>query len=218
MRHDGGRNEQRRPATAPAQGVPAGDYRDLAADFGVATPVVAPVNFDQPITGMHADPLQELAARVARNQHVTEGVAGTATTIETRVQAVEIDIKSQGLKLDAQGAAIAGQGVKQDAQGLKLDAHGAQLVAIQSTLNAQDKYLAPLAQMAPALAQMAASGQSLVNTVHAANVQIGAAEKVDELDKGKQRRERWTAGVKTVLAYLGVASGPVLAYLGLRSC
>lgn len=116
-----------------------------------------PVPFDQhePHTGVHSLPETELLARTQRTQHVTEGIASTATSMHSRLGVVEGDV----------GA------VKKDVKDLKdgQAAQALQITTLEATVvqrfDAQDKYLKPLVDMA--------TSNAVVN--HKAKVERGTA-------------------------------------------
>lgn len=187
-RHAGERWERRQPATAPAQGVP--------------------VDFDQPITGVHQDPFSELVARTTRTQHITMGIQ---ITLEDRMDAVELATKKLGEGQEAQDKQLTIVVDNQKAFAENQHAVDDKLDKVQLSLDAQDKYLEPLARAA-------SSAITVRHTAEKVEVEIGGAREQNKLDMAKQRRERMTSTLKTVLAILGPLAAAVFGALHLRSC
>jgi hypothetical protein len=205
----GERGEVRRPDRGPRQD-----------DAPASSPVPREFALDhEPITGVHPNqPELELIARTTRTQHVTEGIA--AQTLALGAKTLDIGTRVNRVEARVVGLATDIDGVKADVSQL----HAARAVdsqkldVIQASLNAQDKLLAPLAQVAASAAALTHTKIRADIDIDAAQVQaatqVGAAQKIDSIDKRKQWRER----VTRIFAIVSSLAALALAALHVSEC
>jgi hypothetical protein len=208
----GDRGEVRRPER-PERG-PRQD------DTPTSSPVPREFAIDHdPITGVHPNqPELELIARTTRTQHVTEGIA--AQTLALGAKTLDIGTRVNRVEARVVGLATDIDGVKADVTQL----HAARAVdsqkldVIQASLNAQDKLLAPLAQVAASAAALThtkiRADIDIDSAQEKAAIQVGAARDIDVLDKKKQWRER----VTKIFAIVSSLAALALAALHVSEC
>lgn len=198
----GERGDIRRPDRGPRQD-----------DAPTSAPVPREFAIDhEPITGVHNNqPELELIARATRTQHVTEGIAAKTLDIGTRVNRVEARVVGLATDVDGVKADVSQLHVARAVDSQKLD-------VIQASLNAQDKLLAPLAQVAASAAALTHTRIRADIDIDAAQeqaaVQVGAAKKLDTLDQKKQWRER----VTKIFAIVSSLAALALAALHVSEC
>lgn len=197
----GERGDVRRPERGPRQD-----------DAPASSPVPREFAIDHdPITGVHNQPEVELIARATRTQHVTEGIAAKTLDIGTRVNRVEARVVGLATDIDGVKGDVSQLHAAREEDTRKLD-------VIQASLNAQDKLLAPLAQVAASAAVLTHTKIRADIDIDAAQeqatVKVATAQKLDKLDKQKQRRERITK----VFAIVSSLAALALAALHVSEC
>jgi hypothetical protein len=181
--------QDRRDFEPPKTATPPGGYPIPPRQDDQA--IVAPVPQDfaigaAPITNVGLPADVELAARVRRTQHATESVAATSITINSRLTAVELDVKAVKSSLTAQDK---------------------ELATIKTGVETTNRLIGSVVDVAK-------SKITVEHDVLRAQVELGTAQQVDKLDQGKQLRERETVRYTTRQKVVGALVAAILGALG----